>query len=85
MKLDYSYCLNQNLQTCIHRRACKRFVGNYTDEEVAELFNSKRDSYINDEDCKPNYQDKDCENSFAFLDRFRFSDGSEFKDKEKVV
>lgn len=76
MKTDYSYCLNQD--TCIHRRGCKRWVGNYPEEEVIELSNTGRDEYIDDKDCLPNYKDVNCEKSFDLLDRFRDSDGSDY-------
>jgi len=77
MKTDYAYCLDEH--TCIHRRGCRRWIGNYPNEEVKELTNSNRDEYINDKDCVPNYSDVNCENDFDMLDRYRLSDGSEMK------
>lgn len=69
MKTDYTYCLNQD--TCIHRKGCKRWVGNYPDEEVKELSNTGRDEYIDDSLCL------DIDDKFNLLDRFRLSDGGE--------
>ena len=63
--LDYSYCLNED--TCIHRRGCKRFIGNYTTDQAIFLSNNIV-SYIVDSDC--------IENQYSILDRFRLSDGS---------
>lgn len=74
MKTDYSYCLNKD--TCIHRRGCKRWVGNYSDEEVKELYTESRFvSEIDDKKCIPNLSDIECENDYEFLDRFRLSSG----------
>lgn len=79
MKTDYMYCLNQD-ESCIHRRGCKRWIGNYTDEEMRELYTKDRFvSEVDESKCIPNYKDKDCQNNFEFLDRFRLSDGSNFK------
>ena len=69
MKTDYTYCLNQD--TCIHRRGCRRWVGNYSNEQAKELANSCRDEYIVDKDCMESEP-----MPFALLDRFRGSDGS---------
>jgi len=78
MKTDYTYCLNKN--TCIHRRGCKRWVGNYTDKEVKELYTLVQFvEEVDETKCIPNYEDVNCDNCFNFLDRFRLSDGSEFK------
>ena len=82
MKNDYAYCLNE--YTCIHRRGCKRWICNYPSDEVKELYTENRFvEEIDESKCLPNYKDKDCENSFEFLDRFRNSDGSETKWKNK--
>jgi hypothetical protein len=80
MKTDYTYCANED--TCLHRRACLRWLGNYSDEEVKELYteNSFVDE-VDDTKCVPNYKDINCTNDFHFLDRFRLSDGSEFKNR----
>ena len=67
MNTDYTYCMNDD--TCIHRRGCKRWVGNYTDSECKELCNAKYDLYIYDRIC--------IKNKYNMLDRFRNSDGSE--------
>ncbi len=76
MKTDYAYCSNKG--TCIHRRGCRRWVGNYPDEEVKELVNTNRAEYINDEDCLPDYSNTDFpSNNFDLLDRFRLSSGEE--------
>ena len=78
MKSDYSYCIVQ--KECIHRRGCKRWIGNYSDQEVKELYTKNR--FVNEIDfnkCVPNYKNKNCTNSFQFLDRFRLSTGEAFK------
>lgn len=78
MNIDYTYCLNE--ATCIHRRGCKRWVGNYSDDEAKELYTSSRFiDEIDENKCIPSYNDEECENDFHFLDRFRLSDGSEVK------
>jgi len=74
--VDYAYC--QNKDSCIHRRGCKRWVGNYEDEAVKEMQESGRDSYVNDKACVPNYSNVDCMHDFEFLDRFRLSTGEPF-------
>lgn len=66
MKLDYSYCLNQD--TCIHRRGCKRWIGNYTDEEAIFIADNVFE-YVDDKNCM--------ENLFDLLDRFRLSSGED--------
>ena len=68
MKLDYSYCLNKD--SCIHRRGCKRWIGNYTDEEAIFVADNVFE-YIDDKSCM--------KNRFNLLDRFRLSDGEDFK------
>ncbi len=74
MNLDYSYCLNDD--TCIHRRGCKRWIGNYTDNQIKELYESSRFiAEIDDTKCIPNLSDVDCENDYGLLDRFRSSVG----------
>lgn len=73
MKTDYAYCLDKG--TCIHRRDCRRWVGNYTDKERKDMANTNRGQYINDGDCVPDYSDVNCTNDFSELDRFRNSDG----------
>lgn len=81
MNKDYTYCLDEN--KCIHRRDCKRWIGNYLDDEVKKLYADN--IFIDEVDftkCIPNYKDNDCTNNFKFLDRFRFSDGSEFKESK---
>ena len=81
MKTDYTYCLNQD--TCIHRRGCMRWVGNYNEDEVIEESNTNIIGYIDESKCIPNLKDVDCENDYGMLDRFRLSTGEPFKkDKE---
>lgn len=70
--ITYKYCLNQN--TCIHRRGCKRWVGNNSDKFADEESNKNIFGYIDDEDCMRND-----EVPFNMIDRFRYSDGSEMK------
>ena len=75
MKNDYTYCLNS--ESCIHRRGCRRWVGNYSLEDenkIKAIYNLK----VDESKCIPNYSDVNCDNSFRLLDRFRFSDGTEF-------
>jgi hypothetical protein len=72
MNKDYLYCINDN--TCIHRRGCKRWIGNYTDEEAIEESNNNVNGYVDDYDCMR----VDDEHCFDMLDRFRSSIG-EFK------
>ncbi len=69
MKTDYAYCLNE--YTCIHRRGCRRWIGNYTEQQNKALVATGREQYINDEDCIPS--DEACENNYGLLDRFRLS------------
>ena len=68
MKLDDSYCLNQD--TCLHRRGCARYIGNYTDEEAIFVADNVFE-YIDDKSCM--------ENLFDLLDRFRLSSSENFK------
>lgn len=68
MNLDYIYCLNQD--TCIHRRGCKRWLSNYTDEEAIFVSDNASD-YVDDKSCM--------ENLFDLLDRFRLSSGENLK------
>lgn len=76
MKTDYTYCLNED--TCIHRFGCKRWIGNYTEKEVIELTNTRRDEYLDDEECmREDYEYDNVKHPFDMLDRFRNSDGSE--------
>lgn len=80
MKNDYIYCQST---TCIHRRGCRRSLGNYSEAEVKELYTNNR--FIDEVDttkCIPNYMDVDCENDYHFLDRFRYSDGREMNDRK---
>lgn len=78
MTTDYAYCLNQD--TCIHRRGCKRWVGNYEEEAVKELSNSGRDEYVDDINCmREDIENDNVKYPFDMLDRFRGSDGSELK------
>jgi hypothetical protein len=74
MKYDYMYCLNDG--TCIHRRGCKRWIGNYTDEEAREESNNNIHGYIDDGHCM--IEDMEYDNvkyEFDMLDRFRLSNG----------
>lgn len=79
MKTNYTYCINKD--TCIHRRGCKRWVGNNTDEEVKELYTeNKFVDEVDDEDCMNSHNVYDNVMPFFMLDRFRYSDGTDFKD-----
>ena len=78
MKPDYTYCNNEN--TCIHRRGCKRWIGNYSDDEVKELYTESRFiDEVDDEDCINSNSVYDNVMPYFMLDRFRLSDGSNFK------
>ena len=74
MKKDYLYCINEN--TCIHRRGCKRWVGNYTDKEAIEESDNNANGYVDDYDCMRCDDDYDnVKYPFDMLDRFRSSLG----------
>lgn len=68
---DYAYCTTTD---CIHRRGCRRWVGNYEEFKA-----SARTYYVDEKFCKPNYEEMGESNAFELLDRFRFSDGREFE------
>ena len=72
---EYKYCNNKD--TCIHRRGCKRWVGNYEALEV-------KNGYIDDYECIIEYYENDggdmyIKCAFDMLDRLRNSDGSEMR------
>jgi len=48
MNLDYAYCSSQK---CIHRRKCKRYIDNYTEQEQEEILKSARQKWILASDC----------------------------------
>ncbi|HEY5631820.1 MAG TPA: hypothetical protein VIR31_06805 [Nitrososphaeraceae archaeon] len=74
MRKDYLYCLNQD--TCIHRRGCKRWIGNYTDEEAIEESNNNIHGYVDDYHCMlEDYDYDNIKHPFDMLDRFRSSLG----------
>lgn len=76
MNIDFAYCLDEG--DCIHRRGCKRWIGNYTDEEAKELADSGRDVYVDDEDCmREDYEHDNVKHAFYMLMRFRSSTGEE--------
>lgn len=78
MNKDYSYCLVKG--RCSHRRGCKRWIGNYTGEEVRKLYTDSRFiDEIDFKECIPYFSDMNCENNFIFLDRFRLSTGEDFE------
>ena len=70
MKTDYAYCTNEN--TCIHRRGCKRWIGNYEDNYIEEI--KHRLEFLDDAYCLDSIP-----YPFDSLDRFRNSDGSKIK------
>lgn len=70
VKTDYAYCLNKD--TCLHRGGRKRWLGNYTDEAVKELYIKNR--FIDEIDSA--YCLDDIPYKYDSLDRFRLSDGS---------
>ena len=69
MKKDYTYCLTKD---CIHKIGCKRWIGNYSDDKVKDLYTESR--FVDEVD------ESYCKNSIPYpyecLDRFRNSDGS---------
>ena len=71
MNVDYSYCLNKD--TCEHRKGCSRWIGNYNDESVKELYTKNR--FVDEIDDA--YCLDDIPHKYDSLDRFRNSDGSE--------
>jgi ferredoxin len=73
MKTDYAYCDNDH---CIHRRACRRSIGNYFDEDVEAWIKTGRNQFIDHRDCEPTLKIEST-NDYGLLDRFRYSDGSE--------
>ena len=76
LKDDYTYCLNED--TCMHRRGCRRWIGNYTDDQAIQESDENTEGYVDESKCIPNYKDKECTNVFGFLDRFRLSTGEPF-------
>ena len=76
MKTDYTYCTADS--SCLHRRGCRRWVGNYPDKDVV---NDPKASLVDVKQCIPDYTDKENTNVFGMLDRFRFSTGEEFDNK----
>lgn len=73
MNKDYLYCINQD--TCIHRRGCKRWIGNYTDEEAIEEANNNIRGYLADESCINSHKRDAGFMPYYMLDRFRSSVG----------
>ena len=68
MNLDYAYCLNKD--SCIHRRGCRRWAGNYSYEDYYNLESKpSRITYINDVECIGSEP-----TPYSMLDRFRLSD-----------
>lgn len=68
MKSDYAYCTDED--TCIHRRGCRRWIGNYTDDEVKELYTKSR--FVDEVDSA--YCMDSIPYPFDAFDRFRNSD-----------
>lgn len=81
MNKDYAYCINQS--TCLHRRGCLAWLGNYSEQEAEDILDNCYE-YIDDTKCIPDLKDVNCTNDYGFLDRFRYSDGTEMENKEKV-
>lgn len=77
MNADYTYCLSTE---CIHRRGCKRWIGNYTEEEVHKLYSDNRFVHeVDYEDCINSHNVYDGVMPYFMLDRFRLSDGTEME------
>ena len=70
---DYMYCNDED--SCIHRRGCKRWVGNYSNKAVKEFYEENRST----NDIDVGYCMDSVPYPFDSLDRFRNSDGSESK------
>ena len=86
MNTDYTYCLSEE---CIHRRGCRRALCNYTEQQKNDLV-EQRCGYVSllvpydcitDHDIEDKYGNP-IPTAYNHLDRFRYSDGSEFE-KEK--
>lgn len=74
MRLDYLYCINEN--TCLHRLGCKRWVGNYSDEEAIEESENNVNGYVDDYECMCSDDEYDnVKHPFGMLDRFSSSLG----------
>ena len=73
MNKDYLHCMNQD--TCIHRRGCKRWIGNYTDDEAIEEADNNIIGYVDDEACINSHLFYDGAMPYLMLDRFRLSNG----------
>ena len=76
MKTDYKYCKNEG--SCIHRRACARWIYNYPYLKFHETIEDENTSYVDELKCIPNLFDINCTNSYEYLDRYRLSNGEEF-------
>ena len=63
-------CINDN--TCIHRRGCKRWVGNLSNCEEIVGSDNNNDDYVDDAECMRSDDDKI---AFDMLIRFRLSTG----------
>jgi hypothetical protein len=76
MRTDYIYCANEN--SCIHRGGCKRWLGNYTDEAVKELYTQSRFvEEVDDIECmREDYEYDNVKSPYDMLERLRHSDGS---------
>ena len=60
----------------MHRRGCKRWIGNYTDDEAIEESSNNIIGYIDDYDCmREDYDYDNIKHPFDMLDRFRSSTG----------
>ena len=70
MNKDYTYCSTGT--ECIHRGGCKRWLGNYADDEIKELYaDNNLVSHLDSAYCLD-----DIPYPYDSLDRFRLSDGS---------
>jgi len=49
MKTDYAYCNNHQ---CQHKKECRRWIGNYSDEELGKWVKSGRNEYLDDYSCE---------------------------------
>lgn len=70
MNKDYVYCIVEN--TCIHRRGCRRWIGNYSDELAIEESDANINGYIDYKACISSEP-----HPYGKIDRFRNSTGIE--------
>ena len=58
MSKKYKYCKNEG--SCIHRRACAKWIYNYPYLKFHEIIEDENTSYVDEEKCVPNLFDINC-------------------------